>query len=169
MARSFLVNEYVRLILIWNTAGSLNDSALGNRKGIWWWAARREFTVWDRLPSEHDTEAPDVGHTTIGRDVTLSTAALNIETATMPCAMVMAVVTVLCLPLRTVRRCPLRRRIPLCDRQRSGQPEHGAAAGQCPSNVLSCLRQHGRCDPTTLPAFYEDPPNNWNDLVIPKM
>ena len=105
----------------------------------------------------------------IGEDFASFSAALDIETGTVPRAMIMAVLTVLRLSLWTVGHCPLRYQIPLCDRQKSGQPEHHAVASQRPKDLLSRLRQHDRFDTTVPPALYEDPPKSWNDLVTPKM
>ena len=122
--------------------------ALYELQSALWWAARREFTIKSSILSGNVTEAPDAAHVKIGGDFPLSTAALYIETTTMPRTMIVTLLTVLRLPARTVGRCPLRRQIPLCDRQGSGQPQHGAAAAQYPRNLLSRLRQHGRFNPT---------------------
>ncbi len=81
-----------------------------------WWAARREFTIKSSILSGNVTEAPDAAHVKIGGNLASSAASLDIETAAMPHAMIVAVLTVLRLPARTVGRCPLRRQIPLCDR-----------------------------------------------------
>ena len=107
------------------------------------WAARREFAVRNRLLSENDTEAPDTAHVNIGGGLPLPIAALDIEAAAVPDAMIVAVLCTVRLSLWAMWLSPLWRQIPLCDRQRSGQPEHGPAAGQHPRNVLSRLRQHG--------------------------
>jgi len=87
----------------------------------------------------------------------------------VPRTMIVALLTVLRLSLWTVRRSPLCRQIPLADRQESCQPEHGAAACEHLSDVLSRFRQHGRSRLTLHLMVYEDPPNSWNDFVTPKM
>lgn len=74
----------------------------------------------------------------------------DIAATAVPCTMIVALLTVLRLPARTVGRHPLCRQIPLPDRQQSGQPEHGAAADQLPRNLLSRFRQHGRFTITLL-------------------
>jgi hypothetical protein len=69
----------------------------------------------------------------------------------VPYTMTMTLLPILCLPLRAMWHCPLRQQIYLCDRQRSGQPEHDPPAGQCPRDVWSRLRQHDRFD-RAMPA-----------------
>jgi hypothetical protein len=118
-----------------------------------WRAARQKFIIKSSILSGNINEAPDAAHVKIGGDFPLSTAALDIKTATVPRAMIVTLLTVLRLPARTVGRCPLRRQIPLCDGQRSGQPQHDAAAAQCPRDVLSRLRQHDRFG-TVIPAAF---------------
>lgn len=72
----------------------------------------------------------------------------------MPCTVIVALLTVLRLPARTVRRHPLCRQIPLPDdRQESCQPEHGATTREHLRNMLSCLRQHGQFDSAVLLAL----------------
>lgn len=122
----------------------------------------------DSILQRNGAEAPGETHLNIGGKLARPTAALDIETATVPRTMIVAVLSVLRLSLWTMRPRPLCRQAPLRDRQRSGQPQHCAAAAQCPRNLLSHLRQHGRCD-TIVPGLYDDPPNSWNDLVTPKM
>lgn len=73
-----------------------------------------------------------------------SVTTLDIEAAAVPGTMIVALLPVLCLPARTMRQVPLRQQISLCDRQRSGQPEHDYTADQCPRDVSSCFRQHDR-------------------------
>ena len=133
---------------LWSTPGSLSDSVLRGRKSTLWWAARREFTIKSRILSGNVADAPNAAYVNIGGNWPLPTLALYIETATVPCAMIVALLTTLRLPARTMGRCPLRRQIPLCNRQRSSQPQHGPAAAQYPRNLLSRLRQHGRFNPT---------------------
>ena len=94
--------------------------------------------------------APDAAYVNTGRDVSRSTATLDIDATAVPCAMIMVVMTVLRLPARTVGRRPLWRRISLTDRQKSGQPEYCAASGQSPRNAWSHLRQHGQFDIDSL-------------------
>ncbi len=74
-----------------------------------WWAARRKFTIKSSILSGNVTEAPDTAHVSIGGNYPLSTAALDIEAAAVPRAIIVALLTVLRLPARTVRRRPLRR------------------------------------------------------------
>lgn len=107
---------------IWSTPGSLSDSLLSDRKSTLWRAARRKLPIKDRILSGSVAEAPDAAHVNIGGNCPLPTAALYIETTTMPRTMIVTLLTVLRLTARTVGRCPLRRQIPLCDRQGTGQP-----------------------------------------------
>ena len=116
---------------------------LGDGKSASWWTARRKFSIRDSILYRNIAEAPDAAYVNIVGDFSPPTATLDIEPPTMPDTMIVALLTVLRLPLRTVRRCPLRRQIPLCGRQRSDQPQHGAADAQRPKNVLSRLRHHG--------------------------
>lgn len=71
----------------------------------------------------------------------------------MPCTVIVALLTVLRLAARTVRRHPLARQIPLPDRQESCQPEYGTAARKHLRNVLSSLRQHSQFDSAVLLVF----------------
>lgn len=72
------------------------------------WTARRKFAGRGNILLGNNTEAPDTAYVKIGGDFTSSTTPLDIETATVPRTMVMAVLTVLRLPARTM--CPR----PLC-------------------------------------------------------
>lgn len=108
-----------------------------------WWAARREFAIKSSILEGNGTEAPDAAHMNIRGEFSSSSATLDIETATVPDAMIVAMFTVLRLSLWTVGCHPLCRQILLSDRQRSAQPQHGAAAGQHPRNLLSHVLQHG--------------------------
>ena len=116
-----------------------------------WWATRRKFTIKSSSRSGNLAEIPDMNHMNICGNFVSSIATLNIKAATVPRAMIVTLLATLGLSLRAMWLRPLRRQIPLCDRQRSGQPQHCATAGQHPRNLLSCLRQHGRFD-TTVPA-----------------
>ncbi len=100
---------------VWSTPGSLSEYALCDLKTASRWAARRKFAVRSRLLSENDTETPDTAHVNIGGDFASSGAALDIETATVPRAMIRAVLTVLRLSLWAVCPRPLCRQIPLGD------------------------------------------------------
>lgn len=71
------------------------------------WTARREFAIKCNILLGNNTEAPDTAHVKIGGNFASSTAALDIETATVPRTMIMAVLTVLRLPARTMCPCPL--------------------------------------------------------------
>jgi hypothetical protein len=63
----------------------------------------------------------------IGEDFASSTAALDIETGTVPSAMVVAVLRTVRLPLWTMWLSPLLREIALCDGQRTGKPKSRTA------------------------------------------
>ena len=108
-----------------------------------WWAARREFAIKSSILEGNGAETPYEAHLTVSRIFASSATTLDIETATVPDAMIVAMFTVLRLSLWTVGRHPLCRQILLSDRQRSAQPQHGAAAGQHPRNLLSHVLQHG--------------------------
>jgi hypothetical protein len=136
---------------------------------ISWRPARREFAIGDSILQRNGAEAPGEAHLNIGGEFARPTAALDIETATVPRTMIVAVLSVLRLSLWTMRPRPLCRQAPLRDRQRSGQPKHCAAAAQCPRYWSLHLRQHGRFDTIIPGGLYDDPPNSWNDLVTPKM
>lgn len=89
------------------------------------------------------TEAPDAAHMTTGGGFASSAASLDIEPTAVPRAVTMIVLAVLRMPLRAMCPHPLRRHSPLDNRQSPGQQEHDTATGQCPGNLLSCIRQHG--------------------------
>lgn len=108
----------------------------------------RRTTRWE-LAIKHfvlegsDAETPDKTHVTVCGGLASSITTLDIEAAAVPGTMIVALLTVLTLPLWTVGRCPFCCQISLAYRQKSSQPQHGAPASQCLRNVLSYLRQHG--------------------------
>ncbi len=95
----------------------MNASALRDLKSTLWWAARRKFAVKGSILLGNVAETPDAAYGNIGGDFPLSTAALDIETATMPCAMIVAGLTVLRLSLWAMGLGPLRDEISLHGRQ----------------------------------------------------
>ncbi len=98
-----------------SAAGSLSTLGSVRSEPTLRWATRWELTI-NRCVLEWDvTETPDSTHLCIGGDFLPATAALNIEAATVPCAMIVTVLIALCLPARTMWHCPLRREIPLSD------------------------------------------------------
>jgi hypothetical protein len=112
------------------------------------WTTGRELTIYNSVLYWKGSKTPNSAHLNVSSSFASSATTLNIETTTVPRAMIVTVLTVLCLPARTMGRCPLCCQISLSDRQKSGQPQHGAAAAQYPRNLLSRLRQHGRFNPT---------------------
>lgn len=93
----------------------MSAQVLCDLKNNLWWTARRKFTVNDSILKRDDTEAPDTAQANIGGDFVSSTAALNIETATVPRTVIVTVLTVLRLSFRAVCPRPLCRQISLCD------------------------------------------------------
>lgn len=105
--------------------------------------------TWGKLATHNsvhhsnEAETPDKAHLSVSNSFASSVTTLDIKTPAVPCTMIVPMLTVLRLSLRAMRRYPLRRQIPLPNRQESCQPEHGATTREHLRNMLSCLRQHG--------------------------
>jgi hypothetical protein len=91
----------------------------------------------NRMLKVRGTKTPDKTHVIVGGSFASSVTTLDIEAATVPGAMIVALLPVLRLPAGTVRHRPLRHQIPLSDGPKSCQPEHDAATGQGSSNLYS--------------------------------
>ena len=92
-------------------------------------AAGRILAIHICVLNGNGAKTTDKAHLKICGSLTPSVTILNIETAAVPCAMVVALLAVLCLPTRTMGRCPLCRQIALSDRERSSQPQQDTTAG----------------------------------------
>jgi len=90
------------------------------------------------------TDAPHASHVNIGGEFAPSSTSLNIETTTVPRAMVVAVLTILSLPARAMG--PLCHQSLLRDIQRSGKPERHTATGEYPRDLLSTIYPHVRLE-----------------------
>lgn len=133
-----------------SAAGALNEFVLCNlqnslRRTTGWILAIHIYVL-----KGNGAKTPDETYLKVCGGLASSATTLNIETAAVPRAMVMALLTVLCLPTRAVGHVPLWQQIPRCDRERPGQPEHNPAAGQNPRNLFSHLPYHGRLDTIAL-------------------
>lgn len=122
--------------------GSPNKFVLDNLTHILRRATGWELAICNSFLYWKGSKTPDKAHLKVSGDFAPSATTLDIEPATVPGTMIVALMTVLRLPARTVGRRPLWRQIPLPNRQVSCKPEHGAAAGQGSRNLLSHLPQH---------------------------
>jgi hypothetical protein len=103
MDRSFLVS--CRLLNIEQSAArSLSEYGLNDLKNTLWWAARRELSINRWILKWNVAEAPDAAHLNIGGNLSSSLAALDIQTATVPGTMTVAILPILRLSLRAMVR-----------------------------------------------------------------
>ncbi len=89
-------------------AGFLNKCMLRNPTNRLRWPTGWKLTSTSSISYADISEAPDPAHLRVSGDFPLSSAALNIKTATVPCTMAMALLPMLRLSARTVRQAPLR-------------------------------------------------------------
>jgi len=75
-------------------------------------------------------EIPDMPDENIDRGSSPTVGTFGIDAATVPNTMTRAMVGARRLSLRTMRCGPLRREVPLCNGQRTGEPEGNTAARQ---------------------------------------
>lgn len=122
-----------------SAAGSPNEFVLCSLKNSLRRATGRELAIHICVLKWNGAKTPDETYLKVRGGLAPSATTLNIETAAVPRAMVVALLTVLRLPTRTMGRCPLCRQVPLSNRQESGQPEQGTATGQDSRHLLSHL------------------------------
>lgn len=127
------------VIINGSAAGSPNEFVLCSLKNSLRRATGWILAIYICVPKGNGAKTPDETYLKVCGGLASSATTLNIETAAVPRAMVVALLAVLRLPTRTMGRRPLCRQIPLSDRERSGQPQQGTTTGQDSRNLLSHL------------------------------